>query len=153
MSEAMIIVRRIIVRSSVIATAAWVLVALAGCATTRSNTLTAAGRLQQSADAFDSDTRGEFPDSAAFADQAHYFRQTVDQAGDREVISVYEELWRRYHALRDEVNHSDSREARVALKPVTRAFRTVVTDMQGFADADPALLARGGFQFDPYYDP
>jgi hypothetical protein len=39
------------------------------------------------------------------------------------------------------------------LKPVTRAFRDVVRGISGYADADSALYARGGYQHDPYYDP
>jgi hypothetical protein len=143
----------IVVRSSVIVTSALVLVALASCATTHSNMMTSVGRLERSADAFASDTRGYFRDAPEFADQAHDFRETVDRAGDREVILAYEQLWRSYQALRHEVERSDSRQAQVDLKPVTRAFRDVVRDISGYADADSALYARGGYQHDPYYDP
>jgi hypothetical protein len=143
----------IFVRSSVIVTSVLVLVALASCATTHSNMMTSAGRLELSADAFASDTRGYFRDAREFADQAHDFRQTVDLAGDREVILAYEQLWRSYQALRHEVERSDSRQAQVDLKSVTRAFRDVVGEISGYADADSALWARGGYQHDPYYDP
>ncbi|HEV7445414.1 MAG TPA: hypothetical protein VGO18_22655, partial [Steroidobacteraceae bacterium] len=111
------------------------------------------GRLERSADAFAGYTRGDFPDAREFADQAHDFRETVDRAGDREVILAYEQLWRTYQALRHEVERSDSRQAQVDLKSVTSAFRDVVRAMSGYADADGALYARGGYQHDPYYDP
>ena len=143
----------IFVRSSVVVTSALVLLTLGSCATTHNNMMTSAGRLERSADAFAGYTRGDFPDAREFADQAHDFRETVDRAGDREVILAYEQLWRSYQALRHEVERSDSRQAQVDLKSVTRAFRDVVRDISGYADADSALYARGGYQHDPYYDP
>jgi hypothetical protein len=112
-----------------------------------------AGRLERIADAFANDARGYFRDAPEFADQSHDFRETVGRAGDRDVILAYEQLWRTYQALRQEVERSDSRQAEVDLKPVTRAFRDVVRDMRGYVDADSALYARGGYQHDPYYDP
>jgi len=143
----------IFVRSSVTVTSALVLVTLASCATTHSNMMTSAGGLVRSADAFASDTRDYSQDAREFADQAHDFRETVDRAGDREVILAYEQLWRRYQALRHEVERSDSQQARVDFKSVTRAFRDVVREISRYADADSALYARGGYQHDPYYDP
>jgi hypothetical protein len=110
-----------------------------------------AGRLERSADAFARDTRGYFRDAPEFADQAHDFRETVERAGDREIILAYEQLWRSYQVLRHEVERSDNRQ--VDLKPVRQAFQDVVRDISGYADADTALYARGGFQHDPYYDP
>jgi isopenicillin N synthase-like dioxygenase len=143
----------IVVRSSVIVMSALVLVALASCATMHNNMMTSAGRLERTADAFASDTRGYFRHAPEFTDQAHDFRETVDRAGDREVILAYKQLWRSYQALRDEVERSDNRQAQVDVKPVTRAFRDIVLDISGYADADSALYARGGYQHDPYYDP
>jgi hypothetical protein len=143
----------IFVRSSVIVTSALILVTLASCATTHSNMMTSADTLERSADAFAGDTRGYFRDAREFAEQAHDFRETIDRAGDREVILAYEQLWRSYQALRHEVERSDSEEAQADWKSVTRAFRDVVRDISGYADADSALYARGGYQHDPYYDP
>lgn len=136
--------------SPVIVTSALVLVALAGCAT-NSNMAASAGRLERSADAFARDTRGYFQDAPEFAGEAHDFRETVERAGDREIILAYEQLWRSYQVLRNEVGHSDHRQA--DLNPVRQAFRDVVRDITWYADADTALYARGGFQHDPYYDP
>jgi isopenicillin N synthase-like dioxygenase len=143
----------IFVRSSVIVTSALVLVTLASCATTHSNMMTSADTLEHSADAFAGDTRGYFRHAREFAEQAHDFRETIDRAGDREVILAYEQLWRNYQALRHEVERSDSEQVQADWKSVTRAFRDVVRDISGYADADSALYARGGFQHDPYYDP
>jgi isopenicillin N synthase-like dioxygenase len=143
----------IFVRSSVIVTSALVLVTLASCATTHSNMMTSADTLEHSADAFAGDKRGYFRHAREFAEQAHDFRETIDRAGDREVILAYEQLWRNYQALRHEVERSDSEQVQADWKSVTRAFRDVVRDMTGYADADSALYARGGFQHDPYYDP
>jgi hypothetical protein len=143
----------IILRSGAIATSVLVLLTLASCATTRSHMITSAGRLDRRAVEFATVTRGYFRNSPEFTDQARNFRETVDGAGDREVILAYEQLWRTYQALRQEVKRSDSRQAQIDLKSVTQAFRDVVGDMSGYADADSALYARGGYQHDPYYDP
>ena len=138
------------VKSSVIMTSALALVAVAGCAT-NSNMTASADSLERSADAFARDTRGYFRDAPEFADQAHVFRETLGRAGDREIVLAYEQLWRSYQVLREEVGRSDNQQ--VDLKPVRQAFRDVVRGMSAYADADTALYARGGFQHDPYYDP
>jgi hypothetical protein len=130
-----------------------VLVALAGCATTHSTMMRSADDLERSADAFAGGAGRHFPDAREFADQAHHFLETVDRAGDREVIRVYEHLWDAYAALRHDVERSGSRPAQVDFKPVTRAFIYVVRDIRGYADADSSVYARGGFQHDQYYDP
>jgi hypothetical protein len=143
----------IVVNNSVIATSALVLVALASCATIHSNTVTSADKLERSADAFAINTHGYFRAAPALAVHAHDFRETVEHAGDREILSAYEQLWRSYNALRYEVERSDSQQAQVDLRPVTQAFRDIARDMSGYADADSAIYARGGYQHDPYYDP
>jgi len=123
----------------------------------------AADRLERNADAFDTHTRyepdptssaaGDFRDARDFVELAHDFRQTVDSAGDREVIFAFEHLWRSYHALRDEVFRLPSRQARADLKPVTEAFVDVQRIVKnGYSYADSALYASGGYQFDPYYN-
>ena len=130
-----------------------VLVALAGCATTHSAMMSSADDLERSTDAFVSDAGREFPDAREFANLEHHFLETVDRAGDREVISAYEHLWDAYHAIRHEVERSGSLQAQADFKPVTQAFIYVVRDIRAYADADSAVYARGGFQHDQYYDP
>ncbi len=132
------------------------LLTLAGCATVRTSMLSSAGTLESSANAFlgqASEAGRAIPHAADFAADAHHFVETVNRAGDREVMLTYEHLWDAYHTLRDEVAASGSERARIDFEPVTRAFAGVALDIRGYADADSALYARGGFQHDPYYDP
>jgi hypothetical protein len=126
---------------------------LVGCATVQSSMMRSADNLGSSANAFAGDAGRPFPHAAEFASQARYFLETVDRAGDREVISAYERLWDAYHALRDEVERSGSRRAEAGFKSVTQEFTYVARDIRGYADADSSIYARGGFQHDPYYDP
>lgn len=115
--------------------------------------MTSADKLELSANAFVGDAGRQFPRAAGFAWQAHHFLETVDRAGDRQVILAYGQLWNEYQALREEVERSSSQPAQVDFKTVTQAFTHLARDIRGFADADNSLYARGGFQHDPYYDP
>jgi len=128
------------------------LVSLVGCATVRSSMMTSANQLGSSATAFVGDAGRQFPHAAEFAFQAHDFLETVDRAGDRQVILAYGQLWDAYQALREEVERSGSQQAQGDFKTVTQAFTYVARNIRGYADADSALYARGGFQHDPYYD-
>ncbi|SRR5581483_391933 len=130
-----------------------VFVTLVGCATVHSSMMTSANKLGSSAYAFVGDAGRQFPHATEFAWQVQHFLQTVDRAGDRQVILAYEQLWDAYHALREEVEHSGSQHAQVDFKPVTQAFTHVARDIHWYADADSSIYARGGFQHDPYYDP
>ena len=129
------------------------LMALVGCATVHSSIMRSADNLGSSASTFAVDAGRDFPHAYEFSNQAGYFLETVDRASDREVLSAYEHLWAEYHALRYEVEHSGNQHAVVDFKPVTQAFTHVARDIRGYAGADSALYARGGFQHDPYYDP
>jgi hypothetical protein len=66
------------------------------------------------------------------ADRAYEFRRTAEDrsARDAEVKESFERLSRSYHALRDEVERSDSREARIDLKPVTESYLDVEREME-----------------------
>jgi hypothetical protein len=138
-------------------------VLLAGCATPRTRTEKAAQKLERSADGFIAATCYEpnaacstnpyLPAAREFADQAQRFGQTVQGAGDPEVVLAYKRLWRSYHTLRNEVDRSRDRQARAELEPVTRTFIDVRGHVKnGYSYADPTLLASGGFTFDPYYN-
>jgi hypothetical protein len=155
-------ITQVVARSVVIAMGMAV-VLLAGCTTTQTRTTIAAQRLERSAEAFVAGTCYEpnagcstnryLPAARAFADQAQRFGQTLQGAGDQEVVLAFERLWRSYHALRDEVNHSGDRQARAELKPVTRSFIDVQLHVKnGYSYADPTLYASGGYTFDPYYN-
>jgi hypothetical protein len=146
------------------------LILLAGCATIHGNTaqagdkagdtVQAADRLEQQADAFASDARQEASDNHAmstyaqhaqdFAHQAHDFRQAVATASDQEVTFAFHSLWHSYHDLRDDVSSAHDR---ADFKPAKEAFAAVQRDVkEKYAYADGTLLTSGGYQFDPYYN-
>lgn len=125
-------------------TASLMAVALGGCATTRH------GGLDYSADRLDSNAQvfaqnaAEAPrgydentsyteDARDFADRAHEFHRTVEDPGadKADVRASFADLSRSYHALRDDVQHSDSDYARRDLAPVTQAYLDVEDDMGG----------------------
>jgi hypothetical protein len=145
-------------RRIVNATLALAVVLLAGCATTQTRTDSAADRLESSADAFAAGVCSEpkadcSSDARAFADQAHEFRQTLDSAGERQVVSSFEDLWKSYHKLRDQVDHLHDSQLQAGLEPITKAFADVQRRVKmGYSDADPALLVSGGYFLDPIYN-
>ena len=120
--------------------------ALAGCASTPHGGLDySANRLDSNAQVFAQDAT-EAPrgydentsyteDARDFADRAHEFRRTVeDSSADKsDVRASFDELSRSYHALRDDVQRSDSDYARRDLAPVTQAYLDVEDDMGGAA--------------------
>jgi hypothetical protein len=119
--------------------------ALAGCATTHGGLGSSADRLDHNAQAFAQDSaqapRGYAEntsyteDARDFADRAHEFRRAVEDqdrdADDRDVKDAFAELSRSYHALRDDVERADDREARRDLHPVTQAYLDVEDEMGG----------------------
>jgi hypothetical protein len=129
-------------------------VALAGCATTPHGGIDySANRLDSNAQVFAQDAqqapRGysentSYTEEAQdFADRAHEFRRTVEDPGadKRDVRASFDDLSRSYHALRDDVQRSDSDYARRDLGPVTQAYLDVEDDMGGaapsrYSDAD-----------------
>ncbi len=145
-----------VVRNVGFSMAGFMLVALAGCATTQGNLTSSADRLEHNADALareeprdtraaDYPTTGYSRDARELADQAHDFRRTVmdRRADDREVKAAFEHVSRSYHTLRDDVDRSDSRDAQADLKPVTDAYLDVERAMGGYPDAD--RYARDGY--------
>ena len=72
-------------------------------------------------------------DARDFADRAHEFHRTVEDPGadKADVRASFDDLSRSYHALRDDVQHSDSDYARRDLAPVTQAYLDVEDDMGG----------------------
>lgn len=141
-------------------TASLMLMALAGCATTRHGGLdSSADRLDRNAQAFAEDSR-EAPrgysentsyteDARDFADRAHEFNRTVEgrdagdgDVSDRDVKTAFDELSRSYHALRDDVEKSENPDARRDMQPVTQAYLDVEDNMGGagapsrYSDAD-----------------
>jgi hypothetical protein len=133
-----------------------VLVVLTGCATTHSGLRTSAERLERSADSLARDTRGYdsttgyTQDARQLADEAHDFRRTVDdgRADRRDVNAAFEQLSRRYHAVRDEVDRSNSREAAHDLRPVTDAYLDVERAIGGYKGDDSRRYARDRDAYD-----
>jgi hypothetical protein len=141
-------------------TASLMVMALAGCATTRHGGLdSSAGRLDRNAQAFAQDSAeaprgysentGYMEDARDFADRAHEFRRTVEDrdegdrdVSDRDVRASFDELSRSYHSLRDGVERSGDPDARRSMQPVTQAYLDVEDNMGGagtpsrYSDAD-----------------
>jgi len=120
-------------------------VALCGCATPRSGLTSSADRLERNADlladhvrdepvAADYAPAGYAHDARALAEQAHEFRRVAQdsRADDRDVKISFEQLSRRYHDLRDDVDRSESHQAQADLRPVTNAYLDVEREMGGY---------------------
>jgi hypothetical protein len=127
-----------------VALAACLLMSLSGCATTaRSNMSTSADRLERNANLLADDVRSaDYPsgyvrDVHMLADDARDFRRTVEDrvSTDGDVKVAFERLSRSYHAVRDEVDHSDSRTARGDLQPVTDSYLDIEREMGGYPAA------------------
>ena len=130
---------------------------LAGCTTTHARASRAADGLEHSVEVFTARACYE-PNPACLAarglaEQTHEFRQTLDTAGDAEVVSAFKRVWRGYQALRGEIDRSGDRQFRPDLKPITQAFIEVQRNVRNrYSYADPALYANGAYVFDPYYN-
>lgn len=146
-----------------LAIAAVISVLICGCASTRLRTVQAAEHLTQSADAFalhgaheeatSTTSPGYLVQAREFADQARYFQLSAGSGTDLQVVYAFQALWRRYHALRDAVSRSPDRQARVALRPVDRAFsRVQIIVKNAYSYADTTLYSSGGYVLDPYYN-
>jgi len=128
------------------------LAGLAGCVTnTRANLSNAAQNLEYNASALVHDTgddvargdqrtdetadyshfRHEYArDAAALARGAHELRVALDEgASDSEVHAAFDRVSRSYHAVRDEVTHSDSLQARRDFGPVTDSYRAIAHEL------------------------
>jgi hypothetical protein len=131
----------VVVSRSITMVAALTLAGLAGC-TTRANLTNAAVNLEYNANALERDagdelartddttddprTGGYARDARALARSAHELRVAVEErASDGEVRAAFARVSRSYHAVRNEVTHSDSHQARRDLVPVTDSYRAV----------------------------
>lgn len=142
-------------RTPALTAALSLLVVLTGCATTHGSLASSAERLERNADALARDSRsydsssGYSNDARELADEAHDFRRAVtDQSADRrDVNAAFEQLSRRYHALRDEVDRSNSRDGEREFRPVTEAYLDVERAMGGYPNERRVARDRDG-----YYD-
>lgn len=72
-------------------------------------------------------------DTHALAVDAQALRRVVEEgSSDADVRIAFDRVSRSYHAVRDEVEHSDSREARADLQPVTDDYADVERALQGY---------------------
>ena len=118
--------------------------ALFGCVTARSSLTSSAASLDRSADSlarsvYDvpaSETSSRYNrDVQALAEDAHAFRRAAEgrSASDSDVRAAFDRVSRDYHAVRDDVDRSDSRTAREDLRPVTQSYLDVERDMGRYA--------------------
>jgi hypothetical protein len=157
--EDMVVGRYVTVASCALAAA------LAGCVSmTRSSLASSADQLQQNAQLLSEDAayapsyappRGADAftrDSRALAVDAHDFRRTVEdsRADSPDIRLAFDHLSRSYHAVRDEVNHSDNLQAQRDFRPVADAYRDIERELgiypEGAARADyPSAPAPGPY--------
>jgi hypothetical protein len=127
--------------------------ALAGCATTHGNLSSSADRLARNADELARNATGDsmdgYPsgysqDARRLADEASDFRRTLSdsRADDRDVRGAFNDLSRDYHALRDNIDRSNSREAQADFHSVTEAYLDVEREMGHYASSDNRRYAR-----------
>lgn len=118
------------------------LMAVGGCATTGGSLSSSASRLERNAyalhdEAQDDDARSGFQrDAGELAEEAGEFRRTVeDRSSSKEdVREAFSDVSKRYHAMRDEVDRSQSREAEQEFRPVTEAYLDVEREMRSRDD-------------------
>jgi hypothetical protein len=117
-------------------------VLLGACATTHGSLTSSADRLERNADVLARNARGDSDnysrDARELADQAHDFRRTVTdrRADSGDVKEAFEALSHDYHALRDEVDRSNDRQAELDLRPVTEAYLDIERSIGGYQDND-----------------
>ena len=139
------------VRSVTIAMVSLALAGLAtGCATSpsRANMANSADRLEENADLLARDAAGPATSSdyaTAFARDthqlaidAHELRRTVEDrdASGAAVQAAFDRVSRSFHAVRDEVNHTDTVAAQRDFRPVADAYHDLRTDMGAAPDRE-----------------
>jgi membrane-bound lytic murein transglycosylase B len=125
------------------------LMAVGGCATTGGSLTSSATRLERSAyalqeEANDGDVRGDFRrDARQLAEQAREFRRVVEDrdSSKEDVHDAFEDVSRRYHAMRDEVDRDSDRETHAEFRDVTEAYLDVEREMRS-RDSRRDRLAR-----------
>jgi len=124
-----------------------------GCATgpgtsraSRANVAGTADRLEQDADLLARDSaeapaRGDYASSSArdthqLAMDSHELRRTVEDrdSSDAAVQAAFDRVSRSFHAVRDEVNHTDTEAAQRDFHPVATDYRDLRNDLGEPAD-------------------
>lgn len=121
----------------------WIFLALAvvaasGCVMTSGSLTSSAERLERSAVELSDEARedraggGLERDAQEFASEARDFRRVVEdsRSDDDDVREAFRELSERYHALRDEVEESDSSAAEIEFKSVTEAYLDIEREIR-----------------------
>lgn len=121
--------------------ASFAILILAGCATTHGSLTSSADKLQRNSEVLARNARegSDFSrDARELANEARDFRLAVTdrRSDDRDVKDAFERLSRDYHAVRDNVDRSNSREAQIDLRPVTDAYLDIERSMGGFPADD-----------------
>jgi hypothetical protein len=125
-------------RSLVLLVASVVLAGLAGCVSTRSQLASSTHRLEYNAhvlaeDASNTSLGDAYPnyarDASALADDARELRHAVESGDHADAQASFDRVSRAYHAVRDEVEHSNSPQARNELLPVTQAYADVEIEL------------------------
>lgn len=114
------------------------LMAVGGCVTTGGSLTSSANRLERSAYALqeesnDSDVRNDFRrDARELAEETREFRRVVEDrsSSDEDVHDAFEDVSRRYHAMRDEVDDDRDHEANAEFRDVTEAYLDVEREMR-----------------------
>lgn len=131
------------IRNNLLTLATVGLMAVGGCATTGgANLSSSAERLERSAYALQEEARddgarqGFKSDARELAEEAREFRRTVDdrRASEADVHDAFGDLSRRYHAMRDEMERSNSRDTQADFRSVTDAYLDVERAMRSRED-------------------
>lgn len=116
---------------------AWMVLGVAalvtGCATTGTSLRGSAERLERSAydlsdEVRDADAGGDYRhDAQKFAEETRDFRRVIEarDTDDRDIKAAFRDLSERYHALRNEAEHSGRAETKADFRDVTEAYLDV----------------------------
>lgn len=118
------------------------LMAAGGCATMGGNLTSSANRLERSTyalqeEANDDDIRGDFRrDARELAEEAREFRRVVEdrRSSDEDVREAFDDVSRRYHAMRDEVDSDRDSDINAEFRDVTDAYLDVEREMRSRRD-------------------
>jgi hypothetical protein len=126
------------IRNNLLTAATVGLMAVGGCATTGGSLTSSATRLERSAfalqeEANDGDVRGDFRrDARELAEETREFRRVVEDrdSSKEDVREAFEDVSRRYHSMRDEVDDERDRETTAEFRDVTEAYLDVEREVR-----------------------
>lgn len=137
------------IRNNLLIAATVGLMAVGGCATTGGSLTSSADRLERSAyalqeEANGSDVRTDFRrDARELAEETREFSRVVEDrdSSKEDVHEAFEDVSKRYHAMRDEVERDRDHEANAEFRDVTEAYLDVEREMRS-RDSRRDRLAR-----------